>query len=187
MTKTEKYGGLSILTAFIGISICFIIEQRFYHVISVYGTLDSTRIVFFVTMTMLTMFLFLFLRSFKTTGVTRVLSNFVAISPLGIALFPLNGDMNFLTIHWMFGILLFFGLPLNLILLYKNLKIARINIAGVVYALYIVLYLILFYTGQYLLAQFIGAAYSAILILRILIPNPIKYYGILQTDKTDAP
>jgi hypothetical protein len=186
MTKRDIYGILTILTAFVGISICFLIERRFYHVISVYGTIESTKFIFILTMALLSAFFYMFIRSFKLGSSARVLSYFVSLSPLGLALFPLDGGGLILTVHWMFGIILFFGTPLVLLMTNKNIKVMKVNIEGVLYVSYVILYLILFYRGQFLQAQFLGVIYSGILILQILVPHPLKFYGILQTDKTDA-
>jgi hypothetical protein len=187
MTRRETYGVLTILTAFIGISICFLIEKRFYHVVSVFGTLESTKYIFILTMFLLSIFFYMFMRTFKLGSSARILSYFVSLSPLGLALFPLDGGSIILTLHWTFGILLFFGAPLNLLMTSRNIKLMRVNIEGLVYIMYIIFYLILFYRGQFLEAQFLGVIYSGILILQILVPHPLKFYGILQTNKTDAP
>lgn len=186
MNKREIFGVLIILTSFIGISICFLIEKRFYHVISVYGTLESTRYIFMATMLFLSVFYFEFMRTFRLKQSFKLFTYFVALSPLGLALFPLDSSTFGLMLHRMFGILLFFGVPLNLLMTHKNIKVMRINLDGLLYIFYIAVYLVLFYRGQFLHAQFLGIIYSGILILQILIPHPLKYYGILQTDKADA-
>lgn len=186
MTKREIYGVLTILSAFIGVAICFLTEQRFYHLISVYGTLESTKLIFILTMLLVSVFFYLFIRTFKLNSSGRVLSYFVSLSPIGWALFPLEGETLVLILHLMFGMLLFFGTPLLLLMTSKNIKLMRVNVDGVLYISYIVLYLILFYRGLFLQAQFLGVLYSGILILQILVPNPLKFYGILQTDKTST-
>jgi hypothetical protein len=186
MTKREIFGILTILVSFVGISICYLIEKRFYHVISVYGTLESTKYVFMSTMLFLSVLYFEFMRTFHLKSSYKFFTYFVALSPIGLAMFPLDSGAYGLMLHWMFGILLFFGVPLNLLMTHKNIKMMRINMDGALYILYVAFYLALFYRGQFLHAQFLGIIYSGILILQILIPHPLKYYGILQTDKADA-